>query len=105
MKVLYNDRFYTLDKSGPLASAIAIDPGEIVAVGGEDLLSAFDRAEKQGLQGYPVLPGLTDAHLHLQYYALSLQKIDCETVTLEGCLQRVKEKVRGSKAGEWILDV
>ncbi len=103
MKILYNARIYTLDKARPLASAIAIDHGEIVAVGGDELLTAFDRADKQDLQGYTVLPGLTDAHLHLQYYSLSLQKIDCETDTLEECLQRIKEKAQATRAGEWIL--
>ncbi len=103
MKVLYNARIHTLDKAAPLASVIAIDHGEILAVGGDELLRLFDRADKQDMQGYTVLPGLTDAHLHLQYYALSLQKIDCETDTLEECLQRVKEKVLSSRAGEWIL--
>jgi hypothetical protein len=103
MKILYNTRVYTLDKATPTASVIVIDHGEIVAVGGDDLLGAFGRTEKQDLKGFTILPGLTDAHLHLQYYALSLQKIDCETDTLEECLGRVKAKAQKSKAGEWIL--
>lgn len=103
MKILYNASIYTLDQARPLASTIAIEHGEVVAVGGDELLSAFDRADRQDLQGYTVLPGLTDAHLHLQHYSLSLQKIDCETDTLEECLQRVKERVQNARAGEWIL--
>ncbi len=103
MKILHNARIHTLDKAVPLASVIAIDHGEIVAAGGDELHDMFDRADKQDLQGYTVLPGLIDAHLHLQHYALSLQKIDCETDTLEECLQRIKSKVRSSKSGEWIL--
>ncbi len=103
MKILYNARIHTLDKLKPVASAIAIDHGEIVAVGGDELLTALDRADKQDLQGYAVLPGLTDAHLHLQYYSLSLQKIDCETATLEECLRRIKEKASKASDGEWIL--
>ena len=50
-----------------------------------------------------ILPGLTDAHLHLKNYALSLQKIDCETETKEECLRRVGERVKKAKSGEWIL--
>jgi predicted amidohydrolase YtcJ len=50
-----------------------------------------------------ILPGLTDAHLHLQHYALGLQKIDCETDTKEECLRRVAERVKNAKPGEWIL--
>jgi predicted amidohydrolase YtcJ len=103
MKILFNAKIHTLDKARPLASALAIDHGVIAAVGGDELLSAFGRAEKQDLQRLTVLPGLADAHIHLQYYSLSLQKIDCETDTLDECLQRVKEKAQKAKAGEWIL--
>ena len=103
MKILYNARIYTLDKVKPLVSVIAVDHGVIIAAGGDELLQAFDRADKQDLQGYTVLPGLTDAHLHLQHYSLSLQKIDCETDTLEECLQRVKMTAQKAAAGEWVL--
>src|SRR5581483_6328333 len=103
MKILHNAKIYTFDKSRPNATAIAIDHGEIIAVGGDELLREFDRAEKEDLRGRAVLPGLTDAHLHFQYYSLGLQKIDCETDTLEECLRRVKARVEKAKAGEWIL--
>ena len=103
MKILFNARIYTLDRDAPLASAIVIDRGEVIAVGGDELLDEFDRSDKRDLNGYTVLPGLTDAHLHLQHYALSLQKIDCETDTLDECLFRVKEKAQRSKTGEWVL--
>ncbi|HEY9153035.1 MAG TPA: amidohydrolase, partial [Anaerolineales bacterium] len=103
MKLLHHARIYTLDKSKPIASAIAIDHGEVIAVGGDELLSAFERAEKQNMEGKVILPGLTDAHLHIQYYALALEKIDCETDTLEECLRRVAERVQKAKPGEWIL--
>jgi predicted amidohydrolase YtcJ len=104
MKILYNARIYTLDGSRPIASAIAMERERILAVGEtDDLLPEFEQAEKQDMAGQTILPGLTDAHLHLQHYALSLQKINCETDTLEECLHRVKERVRSSQPGEWIL--
>ncbi len=103
MKILYNAKIYTLDKSKPTASAIAIDHDEVIAIGGDDLLKEFDRAEKEDLRGRIVLPGLTDAHLHLQHYSLGLQKVDCETDTLDDCLRRVKERVQKAKPCEWIL--
>ena len=104
MKILYNARIYTLDNSRPVASAIAMERGYILAVGETvDLLSEFAWAEKQDMAGEIVLPGLTDAHLHLQHYALSLQKIDCETDTVEECLKRVQARVRSAQPGEWIL--
>ncbi|MEW6028469.1 MAG: amidohydrolase [Chloroflexota bacterium] len=101
MRLLYNALVRTLDSSRPIASALLIDRGEIVAVGGEELLEA--RAEKQDLGGRVVLPGLTDAHIHLHHYSLGLQKIDCETDTLEECLRRVAERVQSAKPGEWIF--
>ncbi|MBI5935157.1 MAG: amidohydrolase [Chloroflexi bacterium] len=101
MKLLYNARIHTLNPAQETASALLIDRGEIVAVGGDELLDA--RAEKFNLGGRVVLPGLTDAHIHLQHYALGLQKIDCETPTLEECLRRVAERVKSAKQGEWIL--
>ena len=44
---------------------------------------AHGRVEKQDMGGRTILPGLTDAHLHLQHYGLSLQKVDCETKIFE----------------------
>lgn len=101
MKLLFNTHIHTLNPAQETASALLIDHGEIVAIGGEELLDA--RAEKFDLGGRVVLPGLTDAHIHLQHYALGLQKIDCETSTLEECLRRVAERAKTTKEGEWVL--
>ena len=103
MKLLYNARVYTLDRERPVASALVIDRGEVLAVGGEELVSGFAGAGRQDLGGRVVLPGLTDAHLHLHHYSLGLQKVDCETATLEECLQRVAERARSARNDEWVL--
>jgi len=104
MKILYNARIHTLVPSSPDASALAIDRGRVIQVGEtEQILSAFDRAERHDMAGQSILPGLVDAHLHLKQYALALQALDCETATKEACLQRVGERARSAKPGEWIL--
>ena len=103
MKLLYNARIHTQNPSQPAASAIVIDRDWILAVGDADLFSQFPQAEKEDMRGRILLPGLTDAHLHLQYYSLGLQKIDCETDTREECLRRVQERLQKAKPGEWIL--
>ena len=105
MKLLYNANIHTLDSSHPLASAILIEGGRIVAVGEKDALEAIahGRVEKQDMGGRTILPGLTDAHLHLQHYGLSLQKVDCETKTKAECLRRVAERAQKAKPGAWIL--
>ena len=104
MKLLHNAHIYTQDKSQPTASAIVIDRERIIAVGEADvLLLQFPNAEKEDMSGRYILPGLTDAHIHLQHYSLSLQKVECETDTKEECLRRVAERVKTAKPGEWIL--
>ena len=104
MKLLYNAHIHTQDPAQPLASAILIDRERILAVGNADeLFNRFTRAQGENMHGRVILPGLTDAHLHLQYYSLGLQKIDCETNTKEECLRRVEERAKKAKPGEWIL--
>ena len=104
MKLLFNASIRTQDPAHPMESAIVIDRERIVAVGeANNLLSQYPNVERQNMEGRVILPGLTDAHLHLKNYALSLQKIDCETYTKEECLRRVEERVKKAKTGEWIL--
>ena len=105
MKLLYNANIHTLDTKHPSASAILIAGGRIIAVGDGDKLEslAHGKLEKQDMKGKTILPGLTDAHIHLQFYSLGLAKVDCETKTKEECLNRVAERARNSKPGEWVL--
>ncbi len=104
MKLLYNANIYTFDQTAQTA-AILIDGARIVAVGEREALEALahGRLEKQDMQGRTILPGLTDAHLHIEHYALSLAKINCETKTKEECLRRVAERVKKTQPGEWVL--
>ncbi|MDP1779196.1 MAG: amidohydrolase family protein, partial [Anaerolineales bacterium] len=105
MKLLYNANIHTLDESCPKASAILIAGGRIIAVGQKNTLEglAHGKVEKQDIKGKTILPGLTDAHIHIQHYALGLTKVDSETKTKEECLRRVAERVEHSKPGEWVL--
>src|SRR5262249_52287842 len=104
MKLLYNAIIHTQNLEQPIASALVIDRDRILAVGDlDDLQTEFMKAQKEDMQGCVIVPGLTDAHLHLKYYSLSLQKIDCEVDTKEECLRRVAERVQKSKPSEWIL--
>ena len=105
MKILYNANIHTLDPRQPHASAIAIHGERIAALGDLDSLrqQAPGNPEMQDMQGRTLLPGLTDAHIHLENYALFLQKVDCETSSRSACLQRVAERVRQTPPGEWVL--
>jgi len=103
MKLLHNARIHTLDPVQPDASAIAIENDRIISVGGEGLLAEFENMEREDMHGRVILPGLIDAHVHLQLYALSLNKVDCEAERKEQILQRVYERARQTPPGDWVL--
>jgi predicted amidohydrolase YtcJ len=104
MLILHNANIYTLNTQQPYATAILIDRERIVALGDERAMEGWPlAATRQDLQGRAVIPGLVDAHLHLEQYALSLQVVDCETDTRQECLLRIAERTRSAPGGDWIL--
>ena len=105
MRILHNAKVRTMNPIQPFAAAIAEENGRILAVGSnEDVLGLANRqTEIEDLHGQTIWPGLTDAHIHLDYYAFSLNKVDCETKTKEECLRRVAERARITPPGEWVI--
>lgn len=105
MLILHHAHIYTLDPLHPQAEAVAVENGRIMAVGTNDeVLDAFGaHASLRHMEGAVLLPGLTDAHLHLENYARSLKYVDCETNTRAECLRRVAERARITPPGEWIF--
>ena len=105
MRLFHNAQIYTLDDKLPLASAFVIERGHILAVGEEkSIISQYgDSSDQIDLGGRAVIPGLTDAHIHLQHYAIGLQNVDCETTTREECLINVEMRASSTPAGEWVL--
>src|SRR5262245_42035883 len=82
--VLRHGAILTMNPAQPLAEAIAVRNGRIVAVGSND---AIDRAyigkDILNLDGQMVLPGFHDAHAHPAYDGVTLSQcnlIDLETV-------------------------
>jgi predicted amidohydrolase YtcJ len=102
MIILHNARIHTLDNAHPIASAIAIDNGSILAVGGDELLVECERSDCEDMEGRVILPGLTDAHIHLQEYALSLRIVDCELEFKEEIQHRIAERLHQTPPGEWV---
>jgi len=104
MQILYNAQIQTLDPNQPAATALALEGELIVACGtdAEVLCLANASTRLENMNGKTVWPGLTDAHIHLQHYALNLQYVDCETESRAECLARVAQKIAGSPAGQWI---
>jgi len=103
LKILYNAHIHSLDPAFPEASVLVIDQARVIALGGTELLDTFSGGNREDMGGRVILPGLTDAHMHLMNYALSLQKVDVETTTKAEALRRVSERAIKTPPGEWIL--
>jgi len=103
--VLLNGKFYTLDPQRPRATAIAVRDGKIVYVGDDATARTLlaPRGEVVDLKGACVVPGLADAHMHLNHYSVAMQTVNCETPTLKECLARVAERAAKTPVGGWIL--
>jgi predicted amidohydrolase YtcJ len=65
-RVLMNGKILTVDQDFSVAQALAIQGNRIVAVGSDELLSAYvgDSTEVLDLEGRTVIPGLIDNHMH-----------------------------------------
>ena len=80
--ILTNANVYTVDSAQtraqqPRATAIAISHGRIIAVGSDDDVQniSLPGAQTINLNGAFVLPGLIDAHLHLEQTGHALQRV------------------------------
>ena len=102
--VLYNGIVRTLDPHIPVARAIALWRGRVLALGDDDLRRLVPPAQALDLGGRLVLPGFTDSHIHFVEYALRRQRVDLSGATsLEAALARVRETALRTPPGEWIL--
>jgi hypothetical protein len=102
--LLLDGRIYpSLDRPATV-EAVAIRSGRVVAIGTPAQIEALAEpgTPRLRLGGRTVLPGLIDAHLHLQHYALSLDQVDCDTDTLEECLARLRQRGQAQAPGAWV---
>ena len=97
---------HTGEPSDPRANALVIVGSRLAFVGDDDRATAYARAQGPhrtlDLAGACVLPGLTDAHAHLAWYALGLTRVQAHTATLATCLERVAEQAARKPASGWI---
>ena len=100
--VLSGGTVYPRAGSPTVASGIVVGGGKV-----EQLLETVSvvsgPAARIDLLGLIVMPGFTDAHIHLEKYAGQLQRVDCETATRDECLRRVQARAQATPPGDWIL--
>lgn len=94
--ILTNGCFYTVDPQLPSAAAVAISGDTIVAVGSDDDVQPLRGAHTEvvDLNGRFAIPGLVDAHVHFQGFALNLQRVNLtHTTSLDDALTRIQQKL------------
>ena len=102
--LLYNGKIHTLDPKVPLVSSMAIDGNTIVAAGNDELRFQFDDAvEKIDLQQKVVIPGMVDAHAHLQLYTQSMHNVNLiDTRSVQEATARIQVFVENNRDTGWI---
>ncbi len=102
--LLYNAVIYTQSDS-LVVNSMAIYKNSIVAVGNNLEHDAdFKSYSKINLQGKTVIPGLTDAHTHFFFFALSLGRVKLHGLeSIEACLQEINSFANKLKKNEWVV--
>lgn len=85
-----------------MATAIWVRDGRVLATGTDELSQRVSKKHRIDLKGRCVLPGLTDAHLHFEWFSLGLQRIDADRPTRDEVLELVATQVMTSPADSWI---
>jgi predicted amidohydrolase YtcJ len=107
IRLFVNATVLTMDPALPLAGALAVRGGRIVAVGSaEELLRRWQgECLLVDLKGKTVLPGFVDPHNHFAIGALEVFWADCRTPPLRSIPEiqaALRAAARQTPAGEWV---
>jgi predicted amidohydrolase YtcJ len=104
--ILLNGRFHTVDKTQPLATAVAIQDGKFIAVGDAEEVLRHRSAATQviDLNGRTVVPGLNDSHIHLIRGGLNYNlELRWEGVpSLADALRMLKQQALRTPHPQWV---
>src|SRR6266436_5966728 len=103
--IFVNGNIYTANEKQPHAQAIAVKADRIVFVGSNSEVDKFKGTQTRiiDLHGATALPGMTDAHHHLEGVGFREMTLNLEGITnLQDFLAKVKAKVDQAKPGEWV---
>lgn len=105
--LLNNGVVRTMDGSSSVAQAIAIDGGVIRALGSTAEMSSIQAEQVVDLHGRTVIPGLIDAHTHLEGTATHLTYFaDCHVPPhheIRDILQSLSEHGAANPQSEWVI--
>src|SRR5713226_5031781 len=103
--VFTNGNIYTANDKRLRAEAIAVKGDRIVFVGSNAAAKNYEGPATRivDLHGATMLPGMTDAHQHLEGVGFREMTLNLEGITnLQDFLAKVKARVDQAKPGEWV---
>ncbi|PLX13390.1 MAG: amidohydrolase, partial [Marinilabiliales bacterium] len=102
--IIKNANIYTVDDDFSIASVIAIKNGDIISVGGDEILNDYVSTKLINAEGNFIYPGFNDGHSHFLGYGVSLIKYAdlIGTTSFEEVIERVK-KHNDEFPSQWIL--
>jgi predicted amidohydrolase YtcJ len=104
--IITNARIYTVDETHPLADAMAVRGGKVQFVGSSGAVMALKGASTRMLDlgGKTVIPGMVDAHGHVDNLGLALRTVDLTgTTSYDEVVARVVARAKSTPAGQWII--
>jgi predicted amidohydrolase YtcJ len=104
--IVHNARIYTVDDNHPFVEAMVVRGGRVVFVGHERGAMTFRGTGTRvlDLNGRTVIPGMTDAHVHLQGLGQALRTVDLTgTTSYEQVIERVAARAKETPAGAWVI--
>jgi predicted amidohydrolase YtcJ len=101
--VVTNARIYTLNRQFPVASAMAVKDGKVLAVGDHMEPYLAPSTRRIDARGATIVPGLIDSHVHLRGFGESLEMLDLRGAkSAEAVVEMVRQEARKRVPGEWI---
>jgi predicted amidohydrolase YtcJ len=104
--IITNGKIWTVDKSLPMAQAVAVLGDRIVAVGSSADVEAWRGRNTQVIDagGKLLLPGFNDAHVHFVSGGKQLDSIQLNDATSsQEFARRIGERAKVTPKDEWIL--
>jgi predicted amidohydrolase YtcJ len=101
---LVGGRVRTLDDADSVATGIAIDRGLIVAVGGGAERALPADAPRVDLEGRTVLPGMIDAHTHIELSTMAERLwVDVRFCEPAETVERIRRAAAGIRPDAWVV--
>jgi hypothetical protein len=105
-KLFINGSIITMDPDSPVAEAVAVAKDKVIGIGNAaQMISYQDQTtEVIDLQGYTLMPGFNDSHLHMLMFGNALLNVPLQGLTsIEEMVGRIRERAAVTPVGEWIL--